>query len=151
MITTAQAADIIKARRLIVEPVSGGWCARTAERSRLHRGTLPTWEDAVEAADQTLTLTETGRVRTDKMRLFDFCAEGVVWFRPRAGTDNDGNPVKVWDALQTSDGVRIVTGERSYHAAVIAAEAIVSPPPPSQPSPPSSPSSPSRPKEEPPR
>lgn len=129
MITAAQAAAIVKARRLIVEPSEGGWRAYTSDHTRLHKGGFPSYEEAVEAAEQAFDAADVGRVRADKVRLFDFCAAGSAWVQPRRSIDTEGSPTVVWDAFRFSDSSRIVARERSYHAAVIAAEAIINPPP----------------------
>jgi len=128
-----QALALQRSRRLQVRPVPDGWVAETARGERLHRGSLPTQEAAIEAAEATLVATEARNEETRAGRVLAALARGRYSLRPRlmAATDPvTGQPVqrRVFDAYRLS-GTPIleVQGRESYVQAVLDTEALLGP------------------------
>lgn len=69
MITAQQMSDVLKTYKLKLEFQVDGWHARTADGGRLHRGSRPTPEEAVEAAALTLSEAEVRRDAADSTKL----------------------------------------------------------------------------------
>jgi hypothetical protein len=127
-LTPTQALQAVKDHSLAVERAGDGWRAQTQERTRLHKGTRPTYEEAVEAALQTMGDVARAQARTDKGRLFDLLGTGRVRFEYREETvpvPGDPLPAKVprFD-IYSSTNLRIVIGAASLHEAVLTAEAL---------------------------
>lgn len=102
----------------------GGWIAETARGGRLHRGPRPTREAAVAAAKATLDETAIRAEEARADRLFDLCAIGDFYAKPRRVQVSGEGEATVWDVFATVNDLPLVLGERSLRAAVIEAEKV---------------------------
>lgn len=129
-ITAQQMSDAMREYGIRVRehPAGEGWIAETAKGTRLHRGGLPTPEDAVEAAVATVGDTRQREQEADGRRLFGVLAAGRIrqaW-RDAPVTDPKAPAVaRVWDIFLAADDEPLVVGGRSLRAAIIAAEAVL--------------------------
>lgn len=132
--TAQQLATAIEQHQLRVDRVDrrgggGGVVVTGKDGGRLHRGVLPTLEEAVEAAVVTITTTTESKLRADKARMFDLLSAGSFYAKSRMVTilpdppqGEPGGQSKVWDVFDTTTNQQLVDGERSLVAAIIAAE-----------------------------
>lgn len=120
MLTAQQFRDTLIAERLILEPVGGGWVAKTADGGRLVRTPAATPEAAVEQAKAVLDAASARNEAAIAVRTVEELQRGEIFARPReeAVPGEPGATRRVFD-LYGADGTPLdVSGEVSLVAAV---------------------------------